>query len=79
MRSAHIQARLAHGARIAGKNHPARGPAAKQSGDKPTDSEAKRRKQEQKAMANPTLAAKKKHKNDACRDRRKAGSWQTPA
>jgi len=43
--------------------------------DKLTDAEKKKKQQENKAKANPTLAAAKKEKNDACRDRRKeAGS-----
>jgi len=40
--------------------------------DKPTDSEKKKIKNENKAKANPKLAADKKEKNDACRDRRAA-------
>ena len=43
--------------------------------DKLTDAEKKRIKQDNKAKANPTKAAAKKEKNDACRDKRKeAGS-----
>jgi len=38
--------------------------------DKMTDSEKKKKKNENKSKANPTLAAAKKEKNDACRDRR---------
>lgn len=40
--------------------------------DKLTDSERKKIKNENKAKANPLLAAEKKSKNDACRERRLA-------
>ena len=40
--------------------------------DKLTDAEKKKVKNLNKAKANPTLAAAKKEKNDACRDRRAA-------
>ncbi|KAJ1473488.1 hypothetical protein T484DRAFT_1912938 [Baffinella frigidus] len=40
--------------------------------DKLTDAEKKKVKNDNKAKANPTLAASKKEKNDACRDRRAA-------
>ncbi|KAG1669786.1 hypothetical protein FOA52_001616 [Chlamydomonas sp. UWO 241] len=40
--------------------------------DKLTDSEKKKIKNENKAKANPKLAAEKKEKNDACRERRAA-------
>lgn len=46
--------------------------------DKLTDSEKKQKKQENKAKANPKMAAEKKEKNDACREKRKAaGSSKT--
>jgi len=40
--------------------------------DKLTDSERKKRKNENKGNANPKLRDAKKDKNDACRDRRAA-------
>lgn len=40
-------------------------------GDKPTDAERKKLKQENKAKANPGKAAEKKLKSDAKRERRK--------
>ncbi|KAG1660955.1 hypothetical protein FOA52_005580 [Chlamydomonas sp. UWO 241] len=40
--------------------------------DKMTDAEKKKVKNENKAKANPKLAAEKKEKNDACRERRAA-------
>ncbi len=46
--------------------------------DKLTDSERKKIKNENKAKANPKLAAEKKAKNDACRERR-AASGSTKA
>lgn len=46
--------------------------------EKLTDSEKKKKKQENKAKANPEKAAEKKEKNDACRERRKeSGSTKT--
>ena len=44
--------------------------ALKKIPDKMTDAEKKKKKNDNKAKANPTLAAAKKEKNDACRDRR---------
>jgi len=47
--------------------------------DKLSAAELKKMKQQRKADANPVLAAKKKSKNDACHDRRKApGSSKHP-
>jgi len=46
--------------------------ALKKIPDKMTDAEKKKKKNDNKAKANPTLAAAKKEKNDACRDRRAA-------
>jgi len=40
--------------------------------EKMTDSEKKKRKSDNKSKSNPKLAASKKEKNDACRDRRAA-------
>ena len=46
--------------------------------DKLTDAEKKKKKQENKAKANPAMAAAKKEKNDACREKRAAsGSTKT--
>jgi len=47
------RARAALSARMEGKNHAARGPAAKQANNKPTKIEAKKIKQAHKAMATP--------------------------
>jgi Arc/MetJ-type ribon-helix-helix transcriptional regulator len=46
--------------------------ALKKLPDKMTDSEKNKKKNDNKAKANPKLAAAKKEKNDACRDRRAA-------
>jgi len=53
---------------MGGKNKPEN----KKIPDKLTDAEKKKVKNLNKAKANPTLAAAKKEKNDACRDRRAA-------
>ena len=51
-------------------------PIDKKQPDKLTDAEKKKKKQENKAKANPKMAAEKKEKNDACRERRAASGSQ---
>jgi hypothetical protein len=76
----HPEGWLAVPAHMAGKNHNhAGGKSDKKEPEKLSAAELKKLKQQRKADANPTLAAKKKSKNDACRDRRKAaGSSKDP-
>jgi len=61
---------------MAGKNHNNAAGKPDKVPDKLSAGELKKLKQQRKADANPTLAAKKKGKNDACRDRRKAEGAQ---